>query len=283
MAEFSKIEWTDHTFNPWWGCTRISDACDFCYAADLSKRWGFDVWDNSERRKIKDWSKPLKWEKNAAKFFEANGRRQRVFSASMADIFDNQVPEEWRAEFWELVRKCPSLDWQILTKRPMNIRKMLPDFWDEIRGSIWLGTTVENQEAADRNIPHLLMIDSAYRFLSCEPLLGSIDITNLVMPYSGDAAVPPGAMQQISALTKNEIFNINNQIDWVISGGESGPKARPTDPAWFYSIQEQCEKAGVPFFFKQWGAFNEAGDRVGKKKSGRILQGKEYSEFPVAW
>ena len=255
MAEKSKIEWTDHTFNPWQGCTRISAACDHCYAADISARFGRgDLWDGKKRSRTTAayWRKPIKWEKAAKSFFETEGRRQRVFCASMADVFDNQVPEDWRADLWALIRATPSLDWQLLTKRPQNIGKMLPAFWDEIKSHVWLGATAENQDAADRNIPHLAKHDAAVRFLSVEPMLGPVDLFG------------------------------HRPIDWVIAGGESGPKARPSSPEWFYDLAIQCDALGIPFLFKQWGAFNEQGRRVGKKRAGRVLSGAVYDQFPLA-
>src|ERR1039458_2213458 len=124
MAENSKIEWTDHTFNPWWGCTPVSSACDFCYAEALSKRFGKDLWGNKPRQRTsaQNWNQPRKWNRQAEKM----GVRYRVFCASMADVFDNQVPTEWRDDLWQLIRETPHLDWLLLTKRPQNISKMLP-------------------------------------------------------------------------------------------------------------------------------------------------------------
>ena len=137
MAKNSAIEWTDHTFNPWEGCTKISPACDNCYAAERAARYKTVEWGGPRRRTSKsNWNKPLKWERQASTFAFEEGRRQRVFCASLADVFDNQVPEEWRADLWDLIRACPSLDWLLLTKRPQNIEKMLPEFWDEIKGRI---------------------------------------------------------------------------------------------------------------------------------------------------
>ena len=181
MAETTGIEWTDSTFNPWWGCTKISPACDHCYAADLDKRTGGNHWGNVERRRTseKNWNDPRRWQRNAFGFYSVHGRRRRVFCASMADVFDNQVPTEWRDDLWALIRDCPDLDWLLLTKRPQNIEGMLPAYWDEVKASIWLGTTVEDQKRAEQNIPHLLKHDSAVRFLSCEPMVGPIDLMHI--------------------------------------------------------------------------------------------------------
>lgn len=314
MSDKTKIEWCDRTFNPWEGCTKISPACDNCYAADRAARYKTVEWGGPRRRtSAGNWKKPLKWERAAKAFMLEEGRRQRVFCASLADVFDNQVPEEWRSDLWDLIRECPSLDWLLLTKRPQNIEKMLPPFWDEIKDRIWLGTTVENQETAERNIPHLLKHDSAIRFLSCEPLLGPIelDICNgsyfynflLGVKYHDPPAGERGATEQ------------GHKIDWVIAGGESGPNARPSHILWFVSLIKQCATARVPFLFKRWGEwsprmtvqgmaktsvicrdgqwlqgeemldrdddkFAEIMFRVGKKKAGRLIDGIEYTNFP---
>jgi len=314
MAENSGIEWTDHTFNPWEGCTKISPACDNCYAAARAERFGTVVWGGPRRRTSEaNWNKPLKWEKNADSFLEENGRRQRVFCASLADVFDNQVPEEWRADLWDLIRKCPSLDWLLLTKRPQNIEGMLPPFWDEIKGRIWLGTTVENQAIADRNIPHLLKHDAAVRFLSCEPLLGPIDLWHkdiggtLWIGYQrgcGGMHKHGGKAGEIihgekhrgdpHFLHHHHDNRCRRGLDWVIAGGESGSYARPSREQWFVDLMMQCRRASTPFLFKQWGEYVPADmtDKaakdahpkdmilVGKKNAGRLLLGREHTDFP---
>lgn len=259
MAEASKIEWTDSTFNPWIGCTKIAPACDHCYAADMSKRYGWAEWGNHPRKRTSDalWSGVRKWQRGATAFAEQHGRRRRVFCASLADVFDNQVPTDWRDDLWALIRDCPDLDFLMLTKRPQNIADMLPAFWDEIKGHIWLGTTVEDQKHADQNIPHLLKHDSAVRFISVEPMLGHMNL----MEYLGRVYSP--------------------SINWVIAGGESGPHARQSDPAWFQSLRDQCAAAGVPFLFKQWGEW-VGDDRRGKKAAGRHLDGALHDGFPLA-
>lgn len=257
MAERTAIEWTDSTFNPWWGCTKIAPACDNCYAAALDKRTGGNHWGNVPRRRTSaaNWNEPRRWQKKAGEFFASHGRRRRVFCASMADVFDNQVPTEWRDDLWTLIRDCPGIDWLLLTKRPQNIAGMLPAYWDEVKGRVWLGTTVEDQEHADRNIPHLLKHDSAVRFLSCEPLLGPI---SLRWDSRG--------------------------IDWVIAGGESGAGARNPRGLedWFLQLRDQCADLGIPFHFKQWGDHDRHGYRVGKKVAGRMLDGRTWDGFPVA-
>jgi protein gp37 len=280
MAEKTGIEWTDSTFNPWWGCTKISPACDHCYAADLDKRTGGNHWGNVPRRRTseKNWNEPRRWQKSAAQFMVEHGRKRRVFCASMADVFDNQVPTDWRDDLWSLIRDCPDLNWLLLTKRPQNIGKMLPDFWDGIKGSVWLGTTVEDQLRADQNIPHLLQHDSAVRFLSCEPMVGGVDLRNIA-PHGGYATdALAGYIHDFGVPDRDA----PNKIDWVIAGGESGPHARVADPAWFLSLRNQCAAAGVPFLFKQWGNWDENMQHVrNKKDAGRALDGVFHDGYPV--
>lgn len=217
MGANSKIEWTDHTFNPWVGCTKVSPACDHCYAEGWAERTGQSrLWGGERRRTTAaNWRQPIKWNRDAS----ASSERRKVFCASLADVFDNQVPAEWRADLWSLVAATPRLNWLLLTKRPQNIAKMLPPDWHNGWPNVWLGTTVENK-AECRRINHLRHIPAAVRFLSCEPLLEEIepDMTG---------------------------------ISWVICGGESGPGARLMNPAWARSLRDQCAAAGVPFFMKQ--------------------------------
>lgn len=237
MAEQTNIEWADDTFNPWIGCTKISDACDFCYAEDWSKRYGRAQWGNHPRQRTgaSTWAQPLKWNRQA----KEAGKPRFVFCASLADVFDNQVPKDWRADLWSLIRECDSLTWLLLTKRPQNIAKMLPADWGTGWPHVWLGTTVEHQEAADRNIRPLLSVPAARRFLSCEPLLGPIDLTAI------SRAGAAGFMRPLDGRFRT--------LDWVIAGGESSPNARPSHPDWFRSLRDQCAAANVPFLFKQWG------------------------------
>lgn len=310
MADKTAIEWTDATFNPWIGCTKISPACDHCYAeALMDTRHGRVKWGGERSRtSAGNWQLPRRWQKQATAFFAEHGRRQRVFCSSLADVFDNQVPTEWRDDLWALIRDTPNLDWQLLTKRPMNIAKMLPAYWNEVKGHVWLGTTVEDQQRADTNIPHLLRHDCAVPFISAEPLLGSVDLWRYLDP----------------------LHLFRHRLGWVIAGGESGHRARPSHPNWFRSLRDQCAAAGVPFLFKQWGGYvprfpqyaEEFGidegdmlaagrpypaegvlyhdgyfydgqshqphpgagaywvEHVGKKHAGRLLDGVEHSGFP---
>jgi protein gp37 len=259
VAKHSNIEWTHHTWNPWVGCTKVSAACDNCYAEGWAKRAGRDVWGpHNDRQRTKTWGDPLKWNKA----LEGTGRRERVFVASLADVFDNHksILPDWRAEMWALIKSCPNLDFLLLTKRPQNIKRFLPDDWGYGWANVWLGTTVEDQEEAERRIPHLLRVNAPIHFLSCEPLCGPIDL-NSVAGVSGDEdgdyPVWWDALTGIAFDEGGEEMGmgdwIDPGIDWVIVGGESGHGARPMHPSWARSLRDQCAAAGVPFFFKQWG------------------------------
>jgi len=190
MGAITQIAWCDATFNPWVGCLRVSTACDRCYAAALSWRYGWrdgkgrDLWDPGADRKRTSsayWRGPLRWSERA----QAAGTRRRIFCASMADVFDNKVPKSWRVDLWSLIRSTPALDWFLLTKRPQNIGDMLPPDWGAGWPHVWLGTTTETQEEANRRIPHLVAIPAAVRFLSVEPMLEPVDVAPwLVLPLT---------------------------------------------------------------------------------------------------
>ena len=281
MAQNSSIEWTHHTFNPWWGCTKVSPGCDHCYADNLARRYGHDVWGHDAPRRVmsnEHWDKPISWN-NLGERFKV---RQRVFCASMADVFEvrpDLAPH--RRRLLELIGATTNLDWLLLTKRPHSIRKLLPLGY-EFPANVWIGTTVENQEQADKRIKYLQDFTTpSFRFLSCEPMLGPLDIRRYLQPG------------------RNGV-----RIDWVICGGESEHGARPMNPEWAESLLLQCQEAGVPFLFKQWGSWgllNQVGDvgkrqtiqltrqngtavqlvNVGKKVAGRDLKGRQWTEFPV--
>lgn len=327
MAEGTKIEWADHTFNPWIGCTKVSPACDHCYAeAQASRYWpGEQLWaGNRKRTSANNWRQPLKWNRQAAEFRAKHGRAPMVFCASLADVFDNQVPDQWREDLWRLIEATPDLVWLLLTKRPQNIRKMLPPFpdtgemeidpWGNGWPNVWLGTTVENQAEADRRIPHLLSVPAAKRFLSCEPLLGPVDLTQYVNIAGGAFIDDPLAGALMADAVEDGAGWVRPCVDWVIAGGESGPHARPSHPHWFRGLRDQCAAAGVPFLFKQWGEWIEgaqtedtraaqlahkayrAGDlsrahfdlggaqmlRVSKRDNGRTLDGVIHDGRPEA-
>lgn len=290
MGENTKIEWASHTFNPWIGCTKIAPECANCYAAtqDDHRKWTPEGWGKGKPRKRTadaNWNKPRQWDRAAA----LSGERQRVFCASLADVFDTEVDPEWRAQLFDLIEETANLDWLLLTKRPENMPRMLPREWQaRPLPNVWLGTSVGHPDSKWR-VGDLVNVPAAVHFLSCEPLLADLGYV--------------------------ELFD----IEWVIVGGESGPGARPMHPQWARSLRDQCEAAGVPFFFKQWGEWlpvatprlqTKVGDRklvhldgrvepatwadvmashgevwgierVGKKTAGRLLDCKEHSAFPA--
>jgi protein gp37 len=218
MGENSKIEWTDHTFNPWVGCMKVSPGCKNCYAEELMTRKGrwANTWgpaQTSERIKTSDdnWRKPLRWNRQAQK----EGRRFKVFCASLADVFeDNPQVYDWRLQLFSLISETPNLDWQILTKRPEFARAFFEKRPHLLWPNVWLGTSVENQEQADKRTPELLRTPAQVRFLSCEPLLEPVRLADAwLYDYVTDR--------------RDACF-----IDWVIVGGESGPQARPMHPDW---------------------------------------------------
>jgi len=308
MGKITGISWTDHTFNPWWGCTKVSPGCANCYAERDSKRWGMDIWGQAAARRFfgdKHWNEPLAWNRAA----ERDGVRRRVFCGSMCDVFEDR-PDlvEHRLRLWELVESTPALDWLLLTKRPENVERMLPERWSswgyfELHNDLpaggpfprnaWMGVTAENQEQFDARWPMLENIGRRWYvpvlFISAEPLLGPINMADCLEEF-----------------TEHEEDNTIwvRGIDWVICGGESGPHARPMHPAWARSIRDQCQEAGVPFFFKQLGEYvsipqardlgvqlsmveamnvNAIGGgfvRVGKKRAGDLLDGAAWHEFP---
>lgn len=260
MAENSNIEWTHHTFNPWEGCQNVGPGCDHCYAEARDQRFtGGTHWGpGAPRRRTspQNWSQPLKWDRAA----QRDGTRARVFCASLADVFDNAVDPAWRDDLWRLIAMTPHLDWMLLTKRPGNIAKMLPPSWGNGWHNVWLGCTVVNQEEADRDIPKLLEVPAAVRFLSIEPLLGPIDVTLdgavcLPCPNVGDGLSMDPDTGAYECCSRCDYTGIGDEwgIDLVIVGGESGPGARPMHPDWPRQIRDQCVAAGVAFFFKQWG------------------------------
>lgn len=256
--ENSKIEWTDHTFNIVHGCTKVSPACQNCYAEAFSHRLGKDLWGIGKERQVMSeryWRQPLKWNQQADK----QGVRKRVFCSSMADVFeDHPTVNQERAKLWNLIEQTPNLDWLLLTKRPENFGRFLP-WTSEHAGeyrlrywpNVWLGTTVENQEWANKRIPKLLEVPAKVHFLSCEPLLGAIDLT-----YCNTAEFEyVNVLQPHQIAVDHSIYENRPGIDWVIVGGESGHGARPMHPSWVRSLRDQCVAASVPFFFKQWGEF----------------------------
>lgn len=246
------------------------------------------------------WKQPYKWNADAAK----RGERQRVFCASMADVFeDHPQVVDARRRLFNLILDTPNLDWLLLTKRPENIMDMVPADWrNGFPENVWIGTSVENQEQANKRIPALLDVPASVRFLSCEPLLGAVDLTPWLV-FEG---------QYDKAEWSLANYGASQPISWVIAGGESGHGARPMHPQWARSLRDQCVDAGVAFFFKQWGEYicysdlhylpgngpygptvypwtnnpfdakqdNTLMIRAGKKVAGRLLDGREWNEFP---
>ena len=282
MAENSKIEWCNHTFNPWIGCQNVSPGCDNCYAeAMMDARFGRVQWGPKGTRKrtsAANWNKVIKWHDEA----RLRGVRYRVFCASLADVFDNKAPHEWRKDLFDLIRKTPRLDWLLLTKRPENMAAMLPADWNEGYPNVWLGVTTEDQERADRRIPILLNTPAAIRFVSYEPALGPVDFTNLCNGHYFLNAFT-GTRWHDAPGDYSGRSDLCHSVDWIIAGGESGPDARCPRKQWFTSVRHQCAAAGLPFFFKQWGEWHHDGNngvRIGKSRAGALLDGREHREFP---
>lgn len=277
MGKASSIEWTHHTFNPWWGCTKVSPGCKNCYAETFSRRVGQEIWGRRSARRFfgdQHWNEPVRWNAEASR----SRVRRRVFCASMADVFEDRLDvKHVRERLWRLIDATPALDWLLLTKRPDNFARFAP--WrDEWPQNVWAGVTAENQLWADRRIPLLLQVPAVVRFVSCEPLLGRLDL--------------------------QKWFRSVPQIDWVIAGGESGHHARPMNPEWARDLRDQCANAAVPFHFKQWGHWRPEEEavpatrkrvsvedskgrvitlvRMGKHAAGRDLDGKIWDEFPLS-
>lgn len=292
----TNIEWTDTVWNPTTGCTKVSEGCRNCYAFELHDRrhkaWKDGNWANAPKQYHKSFSgiqlfpdrldMPFSWKKP-----------RRVFVNSMSDLFHEEVPFTFIEYVFATMALAKQHTFQVLTKRPERMLEFFkkcvfnghyPGY--EPLPNVWLGTSVENQKAADERIPLLLDTPAAVRFLSCEPLLGTVDLG----------------------------CDTGREIHWVITGGESGQNARPMHQDWARSLRDQCQDKGIPFFFKQWGEFapHEFGEydpeywltedgfhglvhtsictnyegelsymnRIGKKKAGRLLDGREWNEFP---
>jgi protein gp37 len=249
MGETTGISWTNHTFNPWIGCTKVSEGCKLCYAETQNKRYGWTAgWGKDAPRKrtsTANWKKPIEWAKQA----EKDGEIRRVFCASLADVFDAEVPQQWREDLWNLINETGNaemmdvygagLEWLILTKRPENIACMAPDWW--LAGPppyVRLGVTVEDQWHLQKRVPELLKVWGGKNFVSYEPALGLVHFLPFLEESPEDCSeyCPPDAC-----------------IQWIICGGESGAGCRPMDLGWARDVRDQCKIAGVPFFFKQIG------------------------------
>ncbi len=329
------IEWATHTLNFWWGCTKVSQACAHCYAEAMARVFsrGKATWGPDGARWLRFEAAALELGKILRKA-ERTGVRPRVFVNSMSDTFEaNPVLDATRCMALVAMADCPGADFLLLTKRPENVRAMVPPAWlDSWPANVWLGTTVEDQLTAAERVPVLLAIPAAVRFLSCEPLLGPVDLQALVLEICGLCCEPVygnafAATASCGCFTDGQEAYTWRGLDWVICGGESGHGARPMNPAWARGLRDQCAAAEVPFFFKQWGEWiggqfdarkgkmicdpatvgggslgrifwtnpghpklqkygpvdhywTAAAARIGKKHTGRVLDGREHNEFP---
>ncbi len=312
----SKIEWTDRTWNPVTGCTKISEGCRNCYAERMSKRIaGRAGYPKDEPFKVTlhegRLEEPLRWTKPS-----------KIFVCSMGDLFHEDVLGEFILKVFDVMHQCPQHTFQVLTKRPENMNDFISEMvesglWGEIPGHILLGVTAENQEQADKRIPVLLQIPAAKRFVSVEPMLGPVELNYEFNQWLGEEReVDCGGCS--ATPVRGQPYCPGHDaggIDWVICGGESGPGARPMHPDWVRDLRDQCQEAGVPFLFKQWGewfprdqwehnpelvlpddefAYHNGAKthvfknlnnhfpvhKVGKKKAGRLLDGKVWDEYP---
>lgn len=273
MSEDSKIGIADHSFSAWTGCSKVNEGCDNCTAEAWAKRTGVVRWGpDAERRRTGSpvWAVPLKLQGRHHAFYAEHGRRQRLFSASLSDVFDNAAPIEWFVDLLRLIYATPDLDWLLLTKRIGTFHARMgqallalddayqpPGFqeWVEawLKGTppdnVWIGATVVNQEEADRDIPKLLAVPALVRFLSIEPMLGPVDV-GLCNCDHGSIPAPHNA----GGVTCPKCNGHGGRmIDWIIAGFESGPHCRPGDLAWLRSLRDQAIDAGVPLFVKQLG------------------------------
>jgi len=261
--EQSKIAWTDHTFNPWIGCAHVSEGCRNCYAEKQNAvytTWNGGKWGPGAPRKVTsddNWHNPVRWDRAA----KAQGKRAKVFCASLADVFDPEAPVEARERLWKLILQTPNLDWLILTKRPENFETMLPSNW-ALYHNVWLGVSVENKKYGYPRVDILRRTPAVVRFLSCEPLLEDISDVNL------------------------------DGIDWVICGGESGSHSREFQLEWARVLRDRCDKENKVFFMKQLGAFatensvplvqiNIIMNKKGKEIKRADLYKTDISKFPA--
>lgn len=262
MAE-TNIAWATHVWNPFSGCVKVSEGCDHCYAETLAEqkrgtpafRNGFDL--TLRPHKLRD---PLGWKEP-----------KEIFVNSMSDLFLGSVPVDYLCQIWRTMLEADWHTYMVLTKRPVPAARLIRELGLELPPHIWIGVSVENQRWADERIPQLLDIPAQVRFLSCEPLLGPIDLARWLLPYP----VPdPLVMSKIPEDWSPFDYRIYSeaQIKWVIDGGESGPNRRPADPEWFRSIRDQCVAAGVPYFHKQGNAFRPGQDR--------LLDGRMWDQHP---
>lgn len=345
MGFQSAIEWTETTWNPWQGCHKVSPGCKNCYMFRDKKRYGQEP-NTVVRSHDKTFYAPLKWQEP-----------RQIFTCSWSDFFIEEA-DAWRDEAFAIMSLTPQHTYQVLTKRPQRMLEYLDDCnWEpriydavaqlarkmgwkkwpddgrfimrteplEFLPNVWLGVSVEDQKTADERIPLLLKTPAALRWLSMEPLLGPVDLSNVRYrnPDFDESDlitmdVLRGIVEMHDTMSSSAVDDCD-AIDWIVTGGESGPESRPTHPDWYRSIRDQCGKAEVPFFFKQWGEWyggpSRNGDsgpfricrggrvegtdypthpeyffmfgadtvvqKVGKKKAGRLLDGREWNETPA--
>jgi protein gp37 len=265
MGETTGISWTQRTWNPWRGCTKVSPGCAHCYMFRDQKRYGRDP---SKVVRTLTWGDPIKWNRLAA----VAGKRELVFTCSWSDFF-HEAADEWRPEAWEVIKATPMIEYQILTKRPERIVDNLPLDWGPGYPNVWLGTSVETQKYAALRIPELLSAPAKVHFVSCEPLLGPLNLHGVL----GEFLVDQPAFHEDGEGNLFEIPRVHARkgLDWVICGGESGPDFRPMMTQWAIDIKAQCDAAGVPFFGKQ---------RSGTKNELPLLiNGREWKAFPAGF
>jgi len=331
----TSILWTDYSWNPWYGCQKVSDGCKNCYMFREMKWHGRDPNIVQRAKAFYDPSQhprrscaPVLWSKN----LPSNKPYLKVFTCSWSDFFIEEA-DPWRDEAWDIIRHTPNLIYQILTKRPENIIARLPGDWNGGWPNVWLGVTVENQKTANERLPLLMDTPAAVKFVSCEPLLEYVDLVKAVHPdewawdevnadpddcepeelieeceaecdwinYGDDLVVNPEYQEwEQQRIRQAQYITYKREINWVICGGETGPGARPMHIEWVKALRDQCKSAGIPFFFKSWGEFRplslqddmdrlamimapgmEVMARVGRRKSGRLLDGIEWNEFPA--
>ncbi len=287
MAETSAISWTKSTFNPWIGCTKVGPGCDHCYAAvstparAMGIKWG--PGEQRHRTSASNWAQPLKWNKQAPESTFA-GRKGfwPVFCASLADVFDNEVPDEWRRDLFALIRETPNLTWLLVTKRIGNVKTMLPP--EGLPPNVWLLITVVNQEEANRDIPKLVKISATKIGVSYEPALGPVDwLEACSCQYCGGDGYHSHGPDDFACgecdghvATPDEI-----EVDWIIVGGESdqgAAKARPFVLGWGKNTVRQCQAAGVAVFVKQLGS--NPTNREGERHPQIERAGKDMAEWP---
>ena len=275
MSANTSIEWCDHTFNPWWGCAKISPGCDHCYAAEIDRRFhGGRHWEHGSYRTFGEahWDEPRRWNASAKR----KGRVATVFCASMGDVFDSKAPASERERLWDVIAATPSLTWLLLTKRPQNmdVRYLPAIHLDNVR----LGYSAENQREYDRRIHAFSsMPDFVFGtwFVSVEPMLGPVSLLGNKVP-----SVLGGYVQWLADIIGCDLRAL--LPSWVICGGESGQSARPMEANWVRDLRDECRDLGVPFFFKQWGRLsnNPAGVLDGHGKGGALLDGRLWRDRP---